>query len=1068
MPISAPSPPCSSSIDICTPPMEMPRFVDYFHIPWFEFEMLVEPHFEQLRASVYGNNITFQEFPDFTTLSSPTAISFESPFQSDILENHLAPSSNASTGQTDNRIGSFWIEPLLDQLEIPFDGEEEVHSSPPVAVTNRDTRSLFAEIIGSDIDSDNPDYLPKISTYLNEVLIERHDGELMKNATKLLGHSIQEAAFQLLRYSIYLSSNNLLSDSLTDKLLRWVIQSKQYHVIERLMKMKKPTTQIFGSNLLVSAARIQDIKTLRSLLSLGVDANIPAGKFGKVTALYAAIQQENINLARILLQAGANPNAGFTAGPGKRIPPLKKAVEQFTPFWGGGDINVTSSLDLVQLLLDAGADVNAECCYEVLSPDTLLSRAVRSGNVELVQMFLVAKININLITGTSMTALQTAAKANELEMVQVLLDAGADVDAPAGQKMVQILLDSGAGVDGYLLTPDEVEAREPFLGLSPCNEDYDDWVDEYVSFGEDDLPMMTPLQFAAENKNTMLARLLLSAGANIEGCGYGWTPLQIAAKRGSLQLIKLLLRKGANVNAPGYKNNGRSSLQAAVENRHNDIVDILLEAGAEVNAPAVTACGYTALQLAALSGDIELTKKLISLGGLVNTRPSEKGGMTCLQAASQGESLEMIKLLLKYGAEVNAPPATEHGITALRGAAKRNNMEAIDVLLNAGADVNGVSCGLTALCMAVRGQDIELIELLLKENADPNGQEDQSISPLMEAVNIKSEEIIDLLIKAGANVNQFHLSNIDLPTALHMSIDSGRINITKMLLAAGTDPNPSYPQNYSGKRAMTPLQKAATDGKHELVQLLLSSGAKVNGMSGTAPGTMALLDDALSTWNPSEETIQLLIAAGAEVNKARTNSDIPLTTAVRKGMFHVVNLLLSAGADVNLRESDKHTALQVSMSRNHIDIIRCLLSAGADINAPACANRGRTALQAAVEAGHVSLVILLLQRGADCDAAAAEYYGVTALQAAAIGGHLRIVLLLLKAGANINAPAARNGGRTALEGAAENGRLDIVSLLLKNDPDIDGLEIRCKRAAKLALSEGHIHIYKLLKDYQRT
>ena len=74
--------------------------------------------------------------------------------------------------------------------------------------------------------------------------------------------------------------------------------------------------------------------------------------------------------------------------------------------------------------------------------------------------------------------------------------------------------------------------------------------------------------------------------------------------------------------------------------------------------------------------------------------------------------------------------------------------------------------------------------------------------------------------------------------------------------------------------------------------------------------------------------------------------------------------------------------------------------------------------------------------------------------------------MLLKAGADINALAAKSNGRSALEAAAEHGRLDILSLLLKNDTDADGLECRCKDAAKLAEREGHIFISRMLRAYK--
>lgn len=165
------------------------------------------------------------------------------------------------------------------------------------------------------------------------------------------------------------------------------------------------------------------------------------------------------------------------------------------------------------------------------------------------------------------------------------------------------------------------------------------------------------------------------------------------------------------------------------------------------------------------------------------------------------------------------------------------------------------------------------------------------------------------------------------------------------------------------------------------------------------------------------------------------------------------------------------TALQQSIASNKIDIAHTLLSAGAHVNAPAGRNEwisARSALQAATERGIAPLVTLLLQHGADCNATAGEFWVLTALQAAAEEGHLRIAAMLLEAGADINAPGASMTDATALEWASVRGRLDIVCLLLERDTDVEGLEERCKRAAKLAEREGNFVISKLLKEYKRS
>jgi ankyrin repeat protein len=392
---------------------------------------------------------------------------------------------------------------------------------------------------------------------------------------------------------------------------------------------------------------------------------------------------------------------------------------------------------------------------------------------------------------------------------------------------------------------------------------------------------------------------------------------------------------------------------------------------------------------------------------------------------------------------------------------ERNHFAAVEILLSAGADINAApskSEGLTALFASVECQKLELVQRLLR-TANPNGETTRE-SPLIRAAELGATDIVQCLIQAGANVNYY---DRDYPeTALEIAVARGHISVVHILLAAGADINGSTSE--MGRHKGSPLERAVENGRTELVELLLSKEANPNSFPDCALPNSTALGRALCRRPINWQILHLLVAAGADVNRASAYQGMPLPTGAKN--LEVVHFLLKAGAKVNGTAPDGATALQVSVMSNNIDIIRVLLRAEADVNAPAGQTRGLTALQAAAKQGKPHLVSLLLQHGADPNAPAGEVLGATALQAAAIGGHLRIALMLLKAGADVNAPPAKFGGRTALEAAAEHGRLDLVSLLLKNDTDIESLEVRCKKAAGLAISNGNIFISKFLNEYK--
>jgi hypothetical protein len=91
------------------------------------------------------------------------------------------------------------------------------------------------------------------------------------------------------------------------------------------------------------------------------------------------------------------------------------------------------------------------------------------------------------------------------------------------------------------------------------------------------------LQAASERGNEQIVKLLLDKGAdvNAQGGRYG-NALQAASERGNEQIVKLLLDKGANVNAQGGRYG--NALQAASERSNEQIVKLLLDKGADVNA----------------------------------------------------------------------------------------------------------------------------------------------------------------------------------------------------------------------------------------------------------------------------------------------------------------------------------------------------------------------------------------------------------------------------------------------------------------------------------------------------
>jgi ankyrin repeat protein len=901
---------------------------------------------------------------------------------------------------------------------------------------------------------------------------------------------------------VYLLSNNMMSHMSTDSLVLLISKSGSQSRLKALLKSTTTTIEIFMSNLLASAAAVGDIEICRILIEAGADLDAPSGQGMRTTALHRASEHNNVECVRMLLEAGADPNLAVDGET-----PLHTACSWY------------KRLDIVGLLLQFGAHVNPPQDCARLTP---LQLAVQNGEPNLVQLLLDKKANPNSFTTSKTgTPLQMACRnSGDSKIVELLIAAGADIDCRSGYRcdkrhsdyledsdtdsdsdseleekpdksclmgctglpdsfkpailiaaenenweVVQLLLEEGAAVNASL-------RKCPPAVL---DEEIDD--DEY-NWGFENTPaVFTPLQAVVRKENITMTRMLLSAGAHLDARPkgtYGHTALQISAMVGNERIIEILLRKGADVNAPAGVYRGRTALQAAAVHSDTTVLSILLRQGADVNAPPALRKGKTALQIAVAAGNIEGVRILLGANAAVNTDPIHTEGVTALQEAIQ-----------------------------IRDSAIRN--EIVHLLLRAGANTEGLKDQkeYAPLHAAVRQGDLEMTRKLLQKGANANvGFCAQTRrTPLQQASSLGNEGLAQILIDFGADVNGPPCWSGGR-TALQAAVENGHVSMVKMLLKHGA----KIKSDRAKLDGISVMGAAAERCDQELLQLFLDKEPDI--ISSDSITKNQVIGLALNRWKCDVPLLELLLKGGAAVN----NNPCPqskkpfLQIAVEGHNFKVVQCLLSAGANVNHRwESSlpgNVTALQAAVYTGNIDTVQILLERGADVNAPANKHggktalqtavsqnhrvmtellvhhganvnglpslvRGRTALQEAASSGYVQLSEYLLAHGADVNAPAAHLGGVTALQGAAMHGNVRIVMMLLLAGADVNGAPAIEQGLNAIEAAAGNGRLDTLHLLLNYHPDTEEFEIKRKRAAKLALANGHLAIGRFLLAYRK-
>ena len=334
------------------------------------------------------------------------------------------------------------------------------------------------------------------------------------------------------------------------------------------------------------------------------------------------------------------------------------------------------------------------------------------------------------------------------------------------------------------------------------------------------------------------------------------------------------------------------------------------------------------------------------------------------------------------------------------------------LLLSAGVLVIAATSGLvhaaaadSRLLEAVKRQDGAEIAALMKARVDVNAPHADGTTALHWASYHDDVRTVEMLIRAGANVNKATDAGIT-PLWIACSTNSSAA-VVHQLLAAGANPN------LAPNTGETPLMWCARAGALESVKDLVAHKAQVDAREKSADQTALMW--AAAARNP--EVVKTLIEVGGDprartkvtselvykgfryitappahaegiIDHAKRGGFTPLLFAAQQGDRQSADALLAAGADVNDADASGASVLLVATHSGHGDLARLLLDRGADPNA---AGAGYTPLHAAVLRGDAALVKTLLAKGADPDAklqsgTPVRKYGVDyALSAAWIG-----------------------------------------------------------------------------------
>ena len=574
------------------------------------------------------------------------------------------------------------------------------------------------------------------------------------------------------------------------------------------------------------AAMRGDADAVRALLKDGVDVNSAQGD--GMTALHWAAMKDNVQLAEMLLYAGANVKATTRMG---GYTPLTLAAKN-------------GNAAMIAALVKGGADVNSTTSTGV----TPLMLAAQSGRADAVKTLIDSGANVNAKeTVRDETALMFAATNNRTDAMAVLLKHGADVKASTKvvdlfafsreleNRFRQFQQQGGPGGQqpaqgGQPAQPAPQQQEEANTGRAP---------QQQAAQGAEPAAAQAerPAQAAQGGARGNQPRRPQTPGVDRqylynELVGYqgGMAPLHFAARQGHLQAVQTLLDAGADINQ--ITGGDRTSpLLIAIVNGHFDLAQVLLEKGADPT-------------LASENG-------VTPLYAVLNVQWAPKALYPQPRAYTQQKLgyLDLMKQLLEKGVDVNARLRKKVWYSGYN------------------FDLSGVDeIGASAFWRAAYASDVDAMKLLMAYGADPNlrtmkpagrprtgdgGRENTQDVSGLPPIPVGGPGVTALQAVAGVGYGEGFAANS------HRFAPIGMMAAVKYLVEeVGIDVNEV---DHEGNTA---LHHAAARGDNEMIKYLVSKGANVKAVNREGNNIADMANGPVQRVEPYPDTLKLLETYG--------------------------------------------------------------------------------------------------------------------------------------------------------------------------------------------------------------
>ena len=225
---------------------------------------------------------------------------------------------------------------------------------------------------------------------------------------------------------------------------------------------------------------------------------------------------------------------------------------------------------------------------------------------------------------------------------------------------------------------------------------------------------------------------------------------------------------------------------------------------------------------------------------------------------------------------------------------------------------------MTPLISAVKRGLVDVVEYLLTLGVNPNLCHPRSLSPIQVAAGEGNGNIVELLIKAGAKVNDNH--GDERSTPLIIASEKGHVAVVDFLLSfRETD------REAIGKKGRTALMWACEEERLLVVDRLLKVGCDVNAQD--EDGATALIRAVAGN---RSKVIDSLLRHSLDFSLKNRMGETALMLVCDRRDYHLARRFMRKRCDVNCQDNEGKTSLMRAASLDDFKLVKLLMYHGAD------------------------------------------------------------------------------------------------------------------------------------------